>query len=96
MLFNSIEFVIFLPIVFTIYWLLKDKDIKYQNLTILLSSYIFYGWWDWRFLSLIFFSSMVDFIVAQSMGSFGKRGRRYLLYLSFLVNLGFLGVFKYF
>jgi len=55
MLFNSIDFAIFLPIVFLFYWFVFGKNLKLQNLLIAISSYIFYGWWDWRFLSLIFF-----------------------------------------
>lgn len=56
MLFNSIEFAIFLPIVFAIYWLLRNH-LKLQNLFVVLASYVFYGWWDWRFLILIVFTS---------------------------------------
>jgi len=62
MLFNSIEFAIFLPVVFALYWALK-RDLKLQNLLLLAASYVFYGWWDWRFLSLIAFSSMVDYFI---------------------------------
>lgn len=61
MLFNSIDFAIFLPIVFLIYWLVTKKNLKLQNLLIVVASYIFYGWWDWRFLSLILFSTLVDY-----------------------------------
>lgn len=65
MLFNSIDFAIFLPIVFTLYWLIKN--IKFQNLLIVAASYVFYGWWDWRFLSLILFSTLVDYIVGVKL-----------------------------
>jgi len=61
MLFDSIDFVVFLPIVFFIYWSLREKDVKIQNAFLILASYIFYGWWDWRFLLLIIFSSSIDF-----------------------------------
>ncbi|MFU8844553.1 MAG: MBOAT family protein, partial [Bacteroidales bacterium] len=61
MLFNSIDFAIFLPIVFIFYWFVVNRNLKWQNFLIIASSYIFYGWWDWRFLSLIFFSTMVDY-----------------------------------
>lgn len=57
MLFNSIEFFVFLPIVFAIYWLLRNQ-LKLQNLFVVLASYVFYGWWDWRFLLLIAFTSL--------------------------------------
>lgn len=97
MLFNSIEFAIFLPIVFLIYWLILNKSLKSQNLFLLIVSYIFYGWWDWRFLSLIFFSSVVDFWVGLKLETETNVRRRLLLLLtSIIVNLGFLGFFKYF
>ena len=63
MLFNSIDFAIFLPIVFVLYWFVTNKNHKLQNLLIVVASYIFYGWWDWRFLSLIIFSTVVDYLV---------------------------------
>ncbi|MCK5760566.1 MAG: MBOAT family protein, partial [Candidatus Delongbacteria bacterium] len=97
MLFNSIEFAIFLPIVFILYWFVFKKNLKAQNFFILTASYIFYGWWDWRFLSLIFFSSIVDYIVGIKLGKTEKPGlRKILLLTSISVNLGFLGFFKYF
>ena len=97
MLFNSIEFIIFLPIVFSIYWLLRDEDPKKQNILILLSSYFFYGYWDWRFLSLIVFSSFVDYFVGIKLSDTeNKNKRRRLLFISLFVNIGFLGVFKYY
>jgi D-alanyl-lipoteichoic acid acyltransferase DltB (MBOAT superfamily) len=97
MLFNSIDFAIFLPIVFILYWFVFSKNLKAQNLLILVSSYIFYGWWDWRFLSLIMFSSLVDYFVGVRMLKATQiRKRKLLLLLSILVNLGFLGFFKYY
>ncbi|MBN1448145.1 MAG: MBOAT family protein, partial [Bacteroidetes bacterium] len=79
MLFNSIEFAIFLPVVFLIYWTLSAKRTGLQNLFLLLASYVFYGWWDWRFLSLILLSSMVDFLVGLGMDSSEKPWIRRLL-----------------
>ena len=61
MLFNSLEFAIFLPVVFLLYWFVFPKSISKQNILILLVSYIFYAWWDWRFLFLLFFSTFLDF-----------------------------------
>ena len=61
MLFNSIEFLIFLPIVFAIYWLLKGR-LKWQNAFVVVASYFFYGWWDWRFLFLIAFTSLCSYL----------------------------------
>ena len=63
MLFNSIDFAIFLPIVFLLYWFVTNKNLKTQNLLLLFSSYFFYGWWNWRFLFLIAFSSFTDYFV---------------------------------
>ncbi|MFZ1730381.1 MAG: MBOAT family O-acyltransferase [Bacteroidota bacterium] len=97
MLFNSIEFSVFLPLVFAIYWLIGSRRIGTQNFFLLIASYVFYGWWDWRFLSLILFSSMIDFLVGVGL-SYTDRSwnRRGLLMLSIVVNLGLLGFFKYF
>ncbi len=95
MLFNSIDFAIFLPIVFTLYWLIKN--IKFQNLLIVAASYVFYGWWDWRFLSLILFSTLVDYIVGVKLSNTeNKHQRKIFLLISIFVNLGFLGFFKYY
>jgi alginate O-acetyltransferase complex protein AlgI len=97
MLFNSIEFAIFLPLVFVVYWLLSKQALRIQNLFILVVSYVFYGWWDWRFLGLIFASSLLDFVLANAMSSENNpRKRKRLLYLSLLFNLSLLGFFKYF
>ncbi|MGD1960721.1 MAG: MBOAT family O-acyltransferase [Fulvivirga sp.] len=97
MLFNSIEFLVFLPITFVLYWFMLNKDLRLQNLLVVVASYIFYGWWDWRFLSLIFISSAVDYSIGRKLASVTKpKARKYLLWLSLALNLGFLGVFKYF
>ncbi|VVV01294.1 MBOAT family O-acyltransferase [Mesonia oceanica] len=95
MLFNSIDFAIFLPIVFTLYWVLRNQ-LKLQNLLIVIASYIFYGMWDWRFLFLILFSTVVDYtmgILIERNDS--KNKKKLFLWISILVNLGFLGYFKY-
>ena len=97
MLFNSIDFAIFLPIVFILYWFVTQKSLKVQNILLLIASYVFYGWWDWRFLSLIIFSSFVDYYIGVSLSKTEKaRKRKQLLWISILVNLGFLGFFKYY
>ncbi|MEA3460541.1 MAG: MBOAT family protein, partial [Bacteroidota bacterium] len=96
MLFNSLEFAVFLPLVFLIYWFAL-KRVKSQNLFLLAASYFFYGWWDVRFLSLIAFSSFVDYFVGIGLSKTDIPARRKLLVMaSILVNLGFLGVFKYY
>jgi len=97
MLFNSLEFFIFLPVVFILFWFVTEKKIKYQNSLLLLSSYIFYGWWDWRFLSLIIFSSLVDFYIGLSLVKYEiPLKRKMLLLLSIVVNVGSLAFFKYY
>ncbi len=97
MLFNSIDFAIFLPIVFIIYWFLIYRNLKMQNLLIVVASYLFYGWWDWRFLSLIFFSTLVDYFVGIGLlRQNNLKLRKVLLIISISVNLGFLGFFKYY
>jgi len=97
LLFNSIEFGIFLPIVFLLYWFVTNRNLKLQNLLLLVASYLFYGWWDWRFLSLIIFSSFVDYYIGIWLSkTHVERTRKLLLATSILVNLGFLGFFKYF
>ena len=97
MLFNSLEYLIFLPTVFILYWFVFKKDLKNQNLLILISSYFFYGWWDWRFLSLIFFSTVVDYFVGLKIyDSQDNKVKKTYLWISILFNLGLLGFFKYF
>ena len=96
MLFNSLDFVFFLPTVFALYWL-TNKHLRLQNLILLLSSYYFYACWDWRFLSLIFISSLVDYYTGIYLSKEENPiTRKRLLYLSIVVNLGFLGFFKYY
>ena len=67
MLFNSIDFAIFLPIFFILYWFATNNKLKLQNFLIVAASYLFYGWWDWRFLSLILFSTVVDYTVGLKL-----------------------------
>ena len=95
MLFNSFTFFAFLSIVFVLYWFVCNRNLQLQNLFLVVVSYIFYGWWDWRFLFLIAFSS----IWAWWLGILDERfekGRKLRLVLSFVVNLSILGFFKYF
>lgn len=95
MLFNSIDFALFFPVVFVLYWLVSQK-LNLRNILILLSSYVFYGCWDWRFLFLIVISSLVDFYVGQQLDKTNDvKKRKTYLYLSLLVNIGFLVYFKY-
>ena len=97
MSFNSIEFFLFLPLVLAIYWWVFNKSRKLQNLLILGASYLFYGWWDWRFLSLIFISSLTDYLAGIYLErSENKRNKKLILISSLVLNLGILGFFKYF
>ena len=97
MLFNSLEFLIFLPVVFCLYWFVFNKNLFFQNLLILFASYLFYGWWDYRFLSLIIFSTVVDFFIGKKIHmSKDLKLRKMYLILSLATNLGILGFFKYF
>lgn len=93
MLFNSAEFLIYLPIVFAIYWLVR-KNRRLQNLWIVAASYLFYGWWDWRFLMLIAFTSGLSWLSGVMMGR--KRREKLWLWISVVVNLAILGLFKYY
>ena len=97
MLFNSIEFLLFLPIVFILYWFVVNKNLKSQNLLILVSSYVFYGWWDYRFLSLIFLSTIIDYIIGLNIpNQDSEKKQKLLLWCSVLFNLSVLGFFKYY
>ena len=97
MLFNSIEFSIFLPIVFLLYWYVAKNNTKYQNLILLVSSYIFYGCWDWRFLLLLIFSTLLDYFSAIKIAEASNQSqKKFWFWLSIGINLGFLSVFKYY
>ena len=97
MLFNSIEFLLFLPIVFILYWFVFNKNLRVQNSVVLLSSYFFYGWWDYRFLSLIFLSTVVDYFIGLNIPKqSSEKKQKLLLWCSVLFNLSVLGFFKYY
>ena len=97
MLFNSLDFAVFLPIVFVLYWFVTKHNLKLQNALIVAASYVFYGWWDWRFLSLIIFSTFLDYSIGSRLkNEENQKIRKALLWTSIIVNLGFLGFFKYY
>ena len=97
MIFNSPVFVIFLVIVFALYWAPFTRNGAHRNPVLLISSYVFYGWWDWRFLSLILFSSLLDFFLGLRLSAATDQGaRKRLLIISMAANLGVLFFFKYF
>lgn len=97
MFFNSLDFLVFLPIVFGLYWILQNKDLKWQNLLLLLASYYFYACWDYRFMFLLMFSTFLDFFTGIKMADAQNgRGKKFWFWTSIIINLGFLGVFKYY
>lgn len=98
MVFNSVTFLIFFLIFFQLYWLINNKlPYTYRNIFTIISSYLFYGWWDYRFLSLIVISSVADFSIGLLFRKITKKSqRRILLISSIFINLGILGTFKYF
>ncbi|MGV3636815.1 MAG: MBOAT family O-acyltransferase, partial [Flavobacteriales bacterium] len=97
MLFPSFAFLVFLPLVYLLYWYVFNRGLRVQNSFVLFASYVFYGWWDWRFLGLLFFSSFTDFLLALAIDrSPTQRSKKAWVIVSLVVNLGLLGVFKYF
>ena len=113
MLFNSLEYLLFLPIVFAIYWLLR-KNLRQQNLFVVIASYVFYGWWDWHFLILIAFTSFCSYVSGllidkhytlnithntfqgHTSNITHNTSPKFWLWLNIAINLGILGVFKYY
>ncbi len=97
MLFNSINFTLFLPIVFVLYWFVANKCLKLQNILLLVSSYFFYACWDWRFLFLLVFSTILDYYTGIKMyDANNQKTKKFWFWLSISINIGFLGVFKYY
>ena len=104
MLFNSFEFLIFLPIVFLLYWFVFDyamrgckRQLLWQNLLIVVASYVFYGWWDWRFLILIAITTVLSFLSGIAIEKAPtQRGKKAVMIANVVVNLGILGVYKYY
>ncbi|MFM9987024.1 MBOAT family O-acyltransferase [Flavobacterium sp.] len=97
MLFNSINFAIFLPIVFILYWFVTNKSLKWQNALLLVSSYFFYACWDWRFLFLLIFSTFLDYYTGIKMSDANnQKSKKFWFWLSISINLGFLAIFKYY
>ena len=97
MLFNSIDYLIFLPVVFFLHWFLGRGKIKFQNILLLAASYFFYSCWDWRFVFLLIFSTLLDYFTGlQIFKSKNIIIKKFWFYLSIITNLGFLCVFKYY
>lgn len=111
MVFNSFEYALFLPIVFLIYWAIgyarinDSLKLRMQNAFVVVASYVFYGWWDWRFLILIAFTSLCSYasglMIRGSLTQPSLKGRgtispKFWMILNIVLNLGILGVFKYY
>jgi len=95
-LFNSFDFLLFLPIVFTLYWFVVNKSLRWQNVLILVASYFFYGWWSWKFMILLAVSTFLDYLYGFGVASPNRKKAKLFLWLSIINNLGILGVFKYY
>lgn len=97
MLFNSLSFALFLPVIFLLYWLVVNKNFRNQNILLLVASYFFYACWDWRFLFLLIFSTLLDYYTGLKMTDTPhQKTKKLWFWLSISINLGFLGVFKYY
>jgi len=97
MLFNSIDFAFFVPVVFALYWFVTKRDLKAQNLLIVAASYVFYGWWNWKFLSLIVFTTVLDYAIGLALDKYeDPKVRKAAIVLSVAANIGLLGFFKYY
>ncbi len=97
MLFNSISFAIFLPIVFLLHWFVAKRNLKYQNLLLILASYFFYACWDWRFLFLLVFSTLLDYCAGFKIATVeDRKKKKFWLIVSVFINLGILGILKYY
>ena len=96
MLFNSIEFFVFLPVVFLLYWFGFNKTIRIQNVFLLVASYFFYSWWDWRFLFFLILSTLIDYYFGAIVDTAKGKRKKIYLWLSVVNNLVILGFFKYY
>jgi D-alanyl-lipoteichoic acid acyltransferase DltB (MBOAT superfamily) len=96
MLFTSNAFLVFLPVVFCLYWFVFNRSINHQNVLILLSSYIFYGWWNWKFVGLLLLSTLIDYFFGYWVHRNSRAKRKLFLVLSILNNLLVLCIFKYY
>lgn len=97
MLFNSASFLIFFPLIFVLYWFVTQRNLMLQNLMLMAASYYFYACWDWRFLFLLIFSTLLDYFTGLQMDRYSdQKKKRFWFWLSVIINLGFLGIFKYY
>ncbi|MFN6013682.1 MAG: MBOAT family protein, partial [Flavobacteriales bacterium] len=97
MIFNSLEFALFLPLIFVLYWFVAKKSTAYQNILLLAASLYFYGCWNWKFLFLLSFSTFLGYFTGLQIEKAGTRSvKRFWFWLSIILNVGFLGLFKYY
>jgi D-alanyl-lipoteichoic acid acyltransferase DltB (MBOAT superfamily) len=97
MLFNTLNFAVFLPVVFILYWFVFNKKLKLQNLFLLVASYFFYAWWDWRYLSLVIFCTITNYVSGLlMMKTEAQKKRKIILIFCCLISFGMLGIFKYY
>src|SRR5688500_10617033 len=97
MVFNSIAFAVFFGLFFLLYWFVFNRNLKYQNLFLLTAGYIFYAWWDWRFLSILIGTSFINYILGISIEKAqNPRHKKTLVSVGVLFSIGVLVVFKYF
>lgn len=97
MLFNSLSFLFFFPVIFVLYWFVTNRNLKLQNILLLAASYYFYASWDYRFLFLLIFSTALDYFSGLKMEQYDdQQKKRFWFWLSIIINLGFLGIFKYY
>lgn len=97
MLFNSIEFLLFFLTIFLFYWFVVNKNTKAQNILLLIASYVFYGWWDWRFLCLLVSLSIANYFLGIGIEKNQENSKGKILFLTgLIINLGILGIFKYY
>lgn len=95
MLFNSFAFLLFLPVVFALYW--AGRGLRWQNMVVILASFFFYGWWDWRFLLLMIATCVANYYIGRRIEHYAdRRHRKAWLLVAIFLNIGLLSVFKYF
>jgi len=97
LLFNTVAFGVFLPVVFILYWMIQKRSLLLQNVFLLITSYAFYAYWDYRFLSLVIFSSVICYVAGIWIAEAQRQStRKAILVVSLILNLGILVFFKYF
>ena len=96
MLFNSLDFLVYLSVVFLLYWFVFQKRLIWQNVLVLVASYFFYGWWSWKFMGLSMLSTLLDYTYGFSVAFSNRKKAKFFLRLDIINNLAILGIFKYY